>query len=421
MLISERGQDSDARRRNRAILMNSYEKIQKSYCIDSTARVVDATLIGMAVAPRSNWSFLKLTMDDGAVGTGEVTLRAHEGLISALLSQLMPAIKGSTCNELASLRRAYPGIPSGRMGNALLSALDQACMDLAGQYAGLPISKLWGGAAERPLDAYATVNRSVTSRSPQGFADACEAAVRAGFRAVKVMPFDAMTPQTAHTPEGRAELDRVVERLFAIRRAIGPDVSLMVDCHWRLSEAVAIGFLDAVADLRLHWLECPVPESAEWHPVIKRLRHRANRANVLLAGAENIVGWSGALPFLEAGLYDVVMPDIKYCGGYGEFARIAEGAAHYGVSVSPHNPSGPVAHAHTVHLCAALDLRLAVEQQFAESPLFDACANGQLPLFHDGRFSPAGAPGLGFRIDELIAMAHPPVPVALSMTDPSFA
>jgi galactonate dehydratase len=420
MLISTAGEAGHAPRRNRAIVMNSYRKIQRSYRVDSRARVVDATMTGMAVAPRSNWCFLKLTMDDGAIGMGEVTLRAHESLISTLLSQLIPSIKGSTLDGLDQLRRAYPGIPSGRAGNALLSAIDQACMDLGGQYAGLPISDLWGRPAARPLDAYATVNRSVKSRSPEGYAEACMAAVHAGFRAVKVMPFDAMTPQTAHTAEALAELDKVVERLYAIRRAIGPEVSLMVDCHWRLNEALATAFLDAVADLGLHWLECPVPESAEWHPVIKRLRHRANRANILLAGAENIVGWSGALPFVEAGLYDVVMPDIKYCGGYAEFARIAEGAAHYGVSVSPHNPSGPVAHAHTVHLCAALDLRLAVEQQFAESPLFDTCAIGQLPLFHDGRFSPSRAPGLGLRIDERIATAHPMAPVALSLADPSF-
>lgn len=408
-------------RRDRAILMNIHEKIQQPFLFNNDARVANVALIGLAVAPRSNWLFVEIKLDDGRIGTGEVTLRAHETMIAALLSQLMPGIKGCKLSDLAALRRAYPGFPSGKVGNALLSALDQACIDLAGQYAGVPIRALWGPAAKRPLDAYATVNRSVKQRTPEGFADACMAAVRAGFSAVKVMPFDTMTPATAHTAEAALEMERVVERLYAIRRAIGPDVPLMVDCHWRLDEAAAHRFCDAIAGLRLHWLECPVPESTEWHPAIKRLRDRANRVGMLLAGAENIIGWSGALPFLEVGLYDVIMPDIKYCGGYADFARIVEGASRYGVTVSPHNPSGPVAHAHTVHLCTALDLRQPVEQQFAESPLFDTCVVGQAPAFKDGFFSAGSAPGLGLRIDQRVAAAYPAVPVALSMTDPSFA
>lgn len=401
--------------------MNTYEKIQHPCPVTSDARVVDATLIAIAAAPRSNWLFLKLRMDDGCAGTGEATLRAHETVIAALLELLLPSLRGKTLNELQSLRRAYPGLPAGRAGNALFSALDQACIDLAGQYAGLPVSDLWDVRARRPLEAYATVNRSVRERTSRGYADACLAAVRAGFRSVKVMPFDAVTPATAGSAEGRAEMNRVVERLHAIRQAVGPDVGLMADCHWRLDEAAAERFLDAVSGLRLHWLECPVPESPEWYPVIRRLRQRANRAGMLLAGAENIIGWAGALPFVGAGLYDVIMPDIKYCGGYAEFARIAAGAASCGVAVSPHNPSGPVAHAHTVHLCAALDLRSAVEQQFAESPLFDTCVFGEAPAFENGAFTAARAPGLGLRVDETLSLSHPAAAGMLSMADPSFA
>ncbi|MFC4277279.1 mandelate racemase/muconate lactonizing enzyme family protein [Achromobacter aloeverae] len=401
--------------------MNIHEKIQQALLFNDDASVIDVALTGMAVAPRSNWLFVELILDDGRVGTGEVTLRAHEAMIATLLSQLMPSIKGRKLAELASLRHAYPGFPSGKVGNALLSALDQACIDLAGQDAGIPISALWGSGPHRLLDAYATVNRSVKQRTPEGYADACAAAVRAGFPAVKVMPFDTITPATAHTADAGREMERVVERLDAIRQAIGPDAALMVDCHWRLDEAAAHRFCDAVAGLRLHWLECPVPESTEWHPAITRLRDRAHRSGMLLAGAENIIGWSGALPFLEGGLYDVIMPDIKYCGGYADFARIVEGASRYDVTVSPHNPSGPVAHAHTVHLCAGMGLRQPVEQQFAESPLFDTCVVGEAPAFKDGQFSAGSAPGLGLRIDHRVAAAYPAVPVALSMADPSFA
>ena len=67
-----------------------------------------------------------------------------------------------------------------------------------------------------------------------------------------------------------------------------------------------------------------------------------------------MTGLEGFRPFLEAGIYDVIMPDVKYAGGLRELLRIGEFAAGLGVACSPHNPSGPIAHAHSLHLSAHL-------------------------------------------------------------------
>ncbi|GAB1576980.1 mandelate racemase/muconate lactonizing enzyme family protein [Bordetella petrii] len=389
--------------------------------VANDSRVIEVSLHGVGATPRSNWLFLKLAMDDGHVGWGELSLRGHEAILDAILQRLIPAIEDQTLDSLRGMRAAFPGLPCGRAGNAVLSALDQACTDLAGQYRGVPIHRLWGAAGRHPLPAYATVNRSIRERTPAGFADACKAAVDAGFKGVKVMPLDAVTPATAGSESGRREVRAAVQRLAAVRAAIGSEVSLMADCHWRLDEKTARDFLDAAAELRLHWLECPVPESHEWHEAIARLRQYANQRGVLLAGAENVVGASGAAPFIVGGLYDVVMPDIKYCGGYAEFARIASLAARHGVAVSPHNPSGPVAHAHTIHVCAALGVTQPVEQQFAESALFDACVAGEPAPFLAGAFLPPAGPGLGIAVDPVVVQANPAGESAISMRDPSFA
>ncbi|WOB73153.1 mandelate racemase/muconate lactonizing enzyme family protein [Achromobacter xylosoxidans] len=401
--------------------MRSHSIILETRKTGAAARVADVSLHVAGVAPRSNWSFLKLVMDDGRHGWGELTLRAHEGAMSAILTRLMPSIRNLTLDELATLCKAYPGMPAGRAGNAVISALDQASLDLAGQYLDLPICDLWGRADRTPLRSYATVNRSVSERTPAGFAQACKAAVGAGFQGIKIMPFDAVTPRTASSAEGVAEAARAVQRILAVRDAIGPDLPLMVDCHWRLDGDAARRFIDDLSDARLHWLECPVPESPEWHDSIRALRKHANHAGMRLAGAENIIGVAGALPFVAQGLYDVIMPDIKYCGGYGEFARIAALAAGHDIAVSPHNPSGPVAHAHTVHVCAALGITEAVEQQFAESPLFETGVRGNASVLRDGHFRASAEPGLGIVVDEAILDGHPPGDVALSLFDPSFA
>jgi galactonate dehydratase len=74
------------------------------------------------------------------------------------------------------------------------------------------------------------------------------------------------------------------------------------------------------------------------------------------------------------------------------------------VAVAPHNPSGPVAHAHTLHACLALRLDQPVEYQFAESLLFELLIVGN---------GPTSA--------QMLAARHPLAPVPLSLADPSFA
>ena len=65
--------------------------------------------------------------------------------------------------------------------------------------------------------------------------------------------------------------------------------------------------------------------------------------------SEFLFGMAGFAPLCEQRAVDVVMPDVKHCGGLTEARRIAAIADLYGVAVSPHNPSGPVATAASVH------------------------------------------------------------------------
>jgi galactonate dehydratase len=384
-------------------------------------RITGAQLLSVAAAPRSNWSFLALHSDDGRTGWGELTLRSHEQLLAATLEDLRPSLIGATLAQVFDAFTARPSLPSGRVGNALLSALDQAATDLLAQAHGSPIFKLLGGRAMQPLRGYATVNRSVRERTPEGFAQAALRAVEAGYRGIKIMPFDTLLPATASSPHGRDEIERALTRIEAVRAAIGDEIQLMVDCHWRLDEASAATFIERVARSRLHWLECPVPESELWDDSILRLRKHANAHEILLAGAENGVCHSGYARFIHKGLYDVVMPDIKYCGGYGELAQIVRMAREENVAVSLHNPTGPVAHAHTLHACLALGLDEPVEHQFAESPLFESLVVAGGPTFADGCFEVGDTPGLGFSVDSELAARHPLTPVRLSLADPSFA
>ncbi|MBV8458256.1 MAG: hypothetical protein JO122_16765, partial [Acetobacteraceae bacterium] len=88
--------------------------------------------------------------------------------------------------------------------------------------------------------------------------------------------------------------------------------------------------------------------------------------------------------FLDAGAYDVMMPDVKYVGGISAMIELAEDMRIGGCTFSPHNPSGPVCHAASLHVCAAATALQRLEMQFDETPLFDSLAVPRLSVPRDG-------------------------------------
>ena len=167
-----------------------------------------------------------------------------------------------------------------------------------------------------------------------------------------------------------------IARVEAVRQAIGAERRLMVDCHWRFNEATAAELITQMARLHVHWVECPIAESHDYIAALVRLRGRANGLGVKLAGLELAIVLDGFMPYVEAGAYDVVMPDVKYFGGLQAMQRAADVFDRYGVQVSPHNPTGPVCHAASLQVSAAMRPLDMLELQFDESPLFSALVDG---------------------------------------------
>ena len=300
--------------------------------------------IAAQVTPRTTWVFARLTDGEGSVGWGEGTL------------------EGKAAEVARAIENAPRRLPNDRVGAAAFSAIEQATWDLKARQAGRPLAALLGGAKRERVALYANINRGTTDRTPEGFAKRAREAVALGFEAIKIAPFDRMD-------EGYA-------RIAATAQAIAGRAELQVDCHWRFDVKKADEALAECARLGVTWFECPIPETPENYPAIKRLRGQANAAGMRLAGAETFIGTEGFRPLLEQGLYDVVMPDVKYAGGLAECLRIAELAARHGCAVSLHNPSGPVCHAHSVHLSAVLESGERLEYQHGETPKFFDIAPG---------------------------------------------
>lgn len=373
-------------------------------------KVVAVEPVCVNVSPKTNWFFVKAVADSGLAGWGEASLNGYEPLLTSYTQMTAARLRDEPIDVERHRVRIQPHDPAGLVAHAVTSAIEQAIVDIHGQATARPAHAVIGGALRKRIRAYANVNRRTVDRSPAGCAASARAAVAEGFRGVKIAPFDGVLPEDAASGAARGKIEAAIARIAAMREAIGRDVELMVDCHWRLDEPTAAALIRELAPLGLYWIECPISEHPSHDDANRRLRAAANEHGMRLAGGEKRVGVAGFQPAFERRLFDVVMPDVKYAGGLAETLRIGELAAAAGIALSPHNPSGPVSHAASVHVAACAASFLVLEHQHAESPLFAALV-GAAPRFEDGEFVVPDAPGLGVRIDEAVARAHPYRPV----------
>ncbi len=356
-------------------------------------RSVDARLL--TVSHRSRWILVEVETADGLRGAGEGSLHFSEEAVCAQVRLLGEAMEGMAGRE--ALRRLAGWLEDDLVKTSAHCAIDQALHDIEAQRMGLPICRLLSARPAERLEVYANINRRTRDRTAEGFAASARDAVAAGFSSVKIAPFDDLTPQLA--PDLSAPLLAAgFARIAAVRAALGPERRLLVDCHWRLSPGILPAVVDACAANGVSWLETPYPEDDDRVGDIRAARTACADRGILLAGAELKIGRGAFERMIDAGCYDVLMPDMKYVGGYGEFAAVARAAERAGAQISPHNPTGPVCHAHSVQASAAISPFMILEMQFDETDAFGDIVAGELPMPHDGFLTPPQAPGLGLRL-----------------------
>ena len=357
------------------------------------SKIAKIDSFAVRAAARTIWVFLRTTDTDGRIGWGEATLQGSEAALGRAANRLVPHFIG-TCSDCRPDRMAFvPAEPADEPVAAIISALDHTLWDIEGQRQGRPIHELLGKQHSAIIPLYANINRRTTDRSPAAFAESALRAVADGYDAIKIAPFDNVSPgSSAGITDGLA-------RAAAVRDAIGPERHLLIDCHWRFDEAHARTTLDQLLHLKLYWLECPLIEEPENFAALSRLRKQANAHGIKLAGCEMETGFAGFRRFVDGAIYDVLMPDVKYVGSLTEMLRVAAYAAENGVAIAPHNPSGPISHAVSVHVSAVTPGFLMLEHQYDESPAFTGIVAGAMPPQRAGDAALPDRPGLGIALD----------------------
>jgi len=371
----------------------------------ATIAAIEAIVVN--VSPKTNWTFVAVTDSDGATGWGECSLNGWEELLVAETARLSRMAVGREADPASDLLRYIAHSPGGLVSHAVRSAIEQALVDLRARRAGLAIGAFLAPSPRLSVPAYANINRSVVERTPAGFAAAARRALAAGYRAFKLAPFDGVIAEDAATTPIDAGIRAGLDRVFAVRDALGAAPALMVDCHWRFDEPRAAMLIRDLVPAAPYWIECPVSEHLSCFSAIARLTRIAREFGMQTAGGEMIAGVDQAEAMCAAGLYDVLMPDIKYAGGYRGMLEIAQVCELHGKAYSPHNPTGPIAHLASIHLCAAAPALLWLEHQWDETPLFDSLVGGVPAALVDGAFVVPLTPGLGATLDPELAATHP--------------
>lgn len=358
--------------------------------------IIGVTPYGVRISDRTHWVFVEVTCSDGLTGTGEATLPGFDGTLFALARWASDKLSGQPAwpNVTEQLLR---DVRAGRAQWAIASAVEQALWDAQGKRLGVPVSTLLGGALREQIPLYANINRGVAARTPEAFAERARKAADDGFPIIKIAPFD--KPNAAANSLTDAEYENAIDVIDAILEATGNSVKLMVDCHWRLDMTRAVRFLEAAASRNLYWVECPMPEQAEYVPALKRLRSVAMSHGMRLAGVETGTGLADFMPWFRDGIYDVVMPDVKYTGGLAETMAIGRAAQSAGVLIAPHNPSGPVCHAASLQLAGASPSFMVLELQYGESDRFRDFVLGGSPVSRAGVAELPKAPGFGIELN----------------------
>jgi len=245
--------------------------------------------------------------------------RAHLKPIAALVDAMAEMIRGDAVAPFEiekKLRARYALLGVHNIVLFAMAGIDMCAWDALGQALGEPVARLLGG-APRPVPAY---NSNGLGLLPlKALSKEAEELVKEGFSAIKLRL-------------GRPSADADLEALRAVKKAIGPKITLMVDFNQGLSVAEAVRRGRRIDEEGgVYWIEEPV-RADDFAGCAKVASEVATPIQI----GENFMGPEQMTRAIGAGCCDYVMPDAERIGGVTGWMRAAALAQGAGLEMSSH-------------------------------------------------------------------------------------
>jgi L-rhamnonate dehydratase len=329
-----------------------------------------------------------IELDDGRIGTGMTAITEEEVIGSIVNDIAAHALVGMDPlrHEQIWDKLFWLLTPRGQSGYAshAIAAMDLALWDLKGQILGQPCWRLLGGARQQ-VPVYATFGFAFFDRDE--LAAAAVSWVQRGFQRLK-MTVGHHGLQRRDEPRPLAEvIAEDVQRIRAVREAVGPDVQIFIDANCSLDYFHALSLAQRIEDYGITFFEEPVAQNDI--PNLVKLR---GKTRIPLAAGQNEGLASRFRDMLVAQAVDVVQPNACISGGYTQCVRIAGMAAAFNTSFA----NGGAWPHHNMHLHAGLANGSLVEYH---SVAVECCklVFDDLPEPTQGVLTLPDTPGLGFQ------------------------
>lgn len=347
---------------------------------------------------RMSFLFVKVTADDGTIGWGEACdsygCSYASVLATAIDDVFAPLLVGETLTAVDPLADRLRLFTRRRLGDQWVgaqarSAIEIALWDLLGRRAERPVSSMIGRVRDR-VEVYAS-SAFLEEGPAEHHLGILAPLLERGVRKVKVRT----------GPEWRTDLDTLAD----LRRALGPDIELMVDASETYTLPTARLLAAALAEYDVQWIEEPLPQLER-----AGIESLVEQSPVPVAYGEHLFGLHEAVEAMRRRQLDVLQPDASTAGGIAEARRMAEAAASFGVRVVPHVCAGPVSLAANLHLAATVPAIRLVEYPPTLFGVWDTFGDGPplgLDAVVDGHVAIPDTPGIGVSLVESAAAAHP--------------
>ncbi len=356
-------------------------------------------------AEMRNWVFAKVETDvPGLIGWGEGSLEWKTRAVVGAIEDLAPMAIGEDPLRIEHLyQKMYRQSfwRGGVIGLSAISAIEQALWDIKGKHFGVPVYQLLGGRVRDKVRMYThlgggNMKAVYETFDPAPLVDLAQRVISGGYTAIKVVFVPYSEPL-----EGIAKVKRFAALFQQLREAVGETIDIMVDFHARTYPAMAIQYINAIAEFSPFFCEEPVPPEN-----VHSLLEVRQSTQVPIATGERLVTRHQFRELFEQRACHVIQPDLCHCGGLWEARKIAAMAEVYDMGVAPHNPLGPVANAAALHFALATPNFLIQEDMLTDVPWRWEVVKSSLRT-EKGYWLPCETPGLGVEVDEAAARKHP--------------
>jgi L-alanine-DL-glutamate epimerase-like enolase superfamily enzyme len=371
---------------------------------------------------------IRIVTDQGVSGYGEA--ESTKAYLKPMVLFYKNYILGEDPTDVERVMLKIRRLGASKPWGAAASAIEIALWDIAGQVAGVPVYKLLGGKIRDRVRIYnGGVRFPMTGQTPQDYAEnmAKMKEAKEGFTLIKqAVGFHnpammrAMTNGWYDEPRGGAPhadrglmtergLDHVIACVEAMKKVLGDEIGLALDCGpgWVVKDAIR--FARALEPLHITWLEDLITGDYTPYPNADLFQEVTRSTSIPIHTGEQIYLRQNFIDLVEKHAVDVLGPDPEDVGGIGELKWIAEYADLHGILIAPHGIfDGLIGLAAHVHMAATLPQNyIAFEYPLGQPEWWYEIVDGlPEPIVKGGFIDVWDRPGLGVSFNVPAAKTH---------------